>query len=96
MDRPWNFDHHTKLAFTVINPLDLNLNDSYKEPIHLQMEKTFCCLWCASSPLTVDVRAPVSGYCPGQIIPINVDVENKSNVQVHLIQVALRRVGTRK
>lgn len=59
----------------------------------MQMEKTFCCLFCASAPLSVDVQAPVSGYCPGQVIPIEVDVENKSNVQLHLVKIFLRKVS---
>lgn len=56
------------------------------------MEKTFCCFCCASPPLCVDVRAPVSGYCPGQVIPITIDIENKSNVQLHLVKIFLRKV----
>lgn len=70
------------------------INESYlfQEPIHVQMEKTFCCFCCASPPLSVDVRAPVSGYCPGQVIPLTIDVENKSNVQVHLVKIFLRKV----
>ncbi|XP_075979692.1 arrestin domain-containing protein 3 [Anticarsia gemmatalis] len=94
LDRPWKFDQETKMAFTVINAFDLNLNPSYKEPIHIQMEKTFCCFCCASAPLSVDVQAPVSGYCPGQVIPIRVDVDNKSNVQVHLVKILIRKVVT--
>ncbi|KAG7300439.1 hypothetical protein JYU34_016060 [Plutella xylostella] len=94
LDRPWKFDQETKIAFTVINPLDLNLNPSYKTPLRLQMEKTFCCLCCASAPLSVDLQAPVTGYCPGQAIPIQLDVENKSNVQLHLIKVFLRKLVT--
>ncbi|CAG4944142.1 unnamed protein product [Parnassius apollo] len=94
LDRPWKFDQETKIAFTVINPLDLNLNPSYKEPIHMQMEKTFCCFCCTSLPLSVDVRAPVSGYCPGQVIPIQIDVDNKSNVDLNLVKLFLRKVVT--
>ncbi|GBP90075.1 Arrestin domain-containing protein 4 [Eumeta japonica] len=60
----------------------------------MQFEKTFCCLCCASAPLSVDVRAPVSGYCAGQTIPIEIDVDNKSNVQLHLVKVYLRKVVT--
>lgn len=94
LDRPWKFDQETKMAFTVINALDLNLNPSYKEPIHIQLEKTFCCFCCASPPLSVDVQAPVSGYCPGQVIPITINIENKSNVQLHLVKIFLRKVVT--
>lgn len=58
----------------------------------MQFEKTFCCFCCASPPLAVDVQAPVSGYCPGQAIPVQIDVDNKSNVQLHLVKVFLRKV----
>ncbi|XP_063367877.1 arrestin domain-containing protein 3 [Cydia amplana] len=94
LDRPWKFDQETKMAFTVINALDLNLNPSYREPIRMQLEKTFCCFCCASPPLSVDIQAPVSGYCPGQVIPLSVDIENKSNVQLHLVKLFLRKVVT--
>lgn len=94
LDRPWKFDQESKMALTVINAMDLNLNPSYREPVHFQMEKTFCCFCCASPPLCVDVRAPVSGYCPGQVIPITIDIENKSNVQLHLVKIFLRKVVT--
>ncbi|XP_041980826.1 arrestin domain-containing protein 17 [Aricia agestis] len=92
LDRPWKFDQDTKAAFTVINALDLNINPSYREPIHFQLEKTFGCFCCVSQPLSVDVRAPVSGYCPGQTIPLTIDIENKSNVQLHLVKIFLRKV----
>lgn len=94
LDRPWKFDQDSKMAFTVISPLDLNLNPSYKEPLRFQFEKTFCCCCCKSAPLSIDIIAPVTGYCCGQVIPFEINVENNSNVQVHLVKIHLRKVVT--
>lgn len=66
LDRPWKFDQDTKMAFTVISPLDLNLMEKIGEPEKLVMEKTFCCLCCVSAPLSVVVSVPVKGYVAGK------------------------------
>lgn len=82
LDRPWKFDQDSKLAFTVISPVDLNKVDSVKKNHKLEMEKTFCCFCCASGPLSVVVSLPTTGYVSGQTIPILADVDNSSNVDV--------------
>jgi hypothetical protein len=65
LDRPWKFDQDTKMAFSVISPLDLNLMEKVGEPEKLAMEKTFCCFCCTSSPLSCVVSIPVKGYVSG-------------------------------
>lgn len=91
LDRPWKFDQDTKMAFTVITPVDLNQNARCKEPAKLELEKTFCCFCCASGPLNVIVRLPVSGYVSGQTIPITAEVDNASNVTVDSLKLCLRK-----
>lgn len=57
-----------------------------------EMTKTFCCLCCASPPLTVNFSLPVRGYVPGQSMPIDINVENSSTVIVNAIKLILRKV----
>lgn len=94
LDRPMKFDQDTKMAFTVVHPFDLNNDPECRKPITMQLEKTFGCCCCLSAPMSVDVQVPFSGFCAGQAIPIQVEIENKSNVQLQLLKVALRKVIT--
>lgn len=80
------------MAFTVISPVDLNQNPRVKEPIKLELEKSFCCFCCKSGPMTVIVHLPVTGYVSGQTIPITVECDNASNVKVNVIKFNLRKV----
>lgn len=92
LDRPWKFDQETKMAFTVVSHMDLNVNPEYRAPMQLHIEKNFCCCWCKSGPLVVDVNLPVSGYCSGQVIPLDVSCENGSNVNVNDIHIEMRKI----
>uniref|UniRef100_T1GVS0 Arrestin-like N-terminal domain-containing protein n=1 Tax=Megaselia scalaris TaxID=36166 RepID=T1GVS0_MEGSC len=56
LDRPWKFDQDMKMAFTVISPLDLNLNPAVKEPRKLEVEKSFCCFCCKSEVYKSQVK----------------------------------------
>ncbi|XP_050070040.1 arrestin domain-containing protein 3-like [Anopheles maculipalpis] len=92
LDRPWKFDQDIKMAFTVISPVDLNLNPRVKDPFKLELEKTFCCFCCASGPLNVIVHVPVTGYVSGQSVPVTVECDNASNVCVNKITINLRKL----
>lgn len=92
LDRPWKFDQDTKMAFTVISPVDLNLNPRVKDPFKLELEKTFCCFCCKSGPLAVIVSTPVTGFVSGQIIPITAECDNASNVHINVVKFLLRKV----
>ncbi|XP_030376124.1 arrestin domain-containing protein 17 [Scaptodrosophila lebanonensis] len=94
LDRPWKFDQDMKMAFTVIAPVDLNLNPRVKEPFKLELEKSFCCFCCRSGPLSVVTTIPVTGYVSGQIIPISCECDNASNVGINAVKFELRKLVT--
>lgn len=91
LDRPWKFDQDMKMAFSVITPVDLNLNPRVKEPFKLELEKSFCCFCCKSGPLSVITSIPVTGYVSGQIIPITCECDNASNVGISAVKFVLRK-----
>uniref|UniRef100_A0A1I8PWC6 Arrestin C-terminal-like domain-containing protein n=1 Tax=Stomoxys calcitrans TaxID=35570 RepID=A0A1I8PWC6_STOCA len=91
LDRPWKFDQDMKMAFTVIAPVDLNLNPRVKETFKLELEKSFCCFCCKSGPLSVITSIPVTGYVSGQIIPITCECDNASNVTINTVKFVLRK-----
>lgn len=80
------------MAFTVISPVDLNNNPRVKDPFKLELEKSFCCLCCASGPLSIIASVPVTGYVSGQIIPIIIECDNASNVRVNAMKLTLKKV----
>ncbi|XP_014254041.1 arrestin domain-containing protein 3-like [Cimex lectularius] len=82
IDRPWKSDFEAKSHFTVITPVDLNYIAIAKEQVKQEISKYFCCCCCKSGPLTLVVCLPHKGYVPGQTVPVTVEVDNASNVQV--------------
>lgn len=94
IDRPWKFDHEIKSAFTVISPVDLNTHETAKNPIKQEVEKRFCCFYCESGPLTMVLSLPVSGYVPGQDIPITLEIDNASNISVLDVKCKLKKLIT--
>ncbi|XP_046562336.1 arrestin domain-containing protein 3-like [Haliotis rubra] len=79
IDKPWKFDHTTKKAFTVINPLDLNTEPGSMDGIRGEGQKTLCCLCCKSGPISCTFQIDRCGYVPGETIPIKGEIINHSN-----------------
>ncbi|XP_046678784.1 arrestin domain-containing protein 3-like [Homalodisca vitripennis] len=66
------------------------------EPIKREVSTTFCCMWCRSGPLTMVLNLPYAGFVPGQNIPMILEVDNASNVDVDNVVVKLLQVITWK
>uniref|UniRef100_A0A182PSY8 Arrestin_C domain-containing protein n=1 Tax=Anopheles epiroticus TaxID=199890 RepID=A0A182PSY8_9DIPT len=91
-ERPWKFNLTYKIAFTVVNQLNLN---AVSPPLNVAVVqeniKHFYCGPCRSQPLTINVMLPMTGYVPGQFILVTVDISNGSNKRIAEVKIKLRR-----
>ncbi|XP_065224214.1 arrestin domain-containing protein 3-like [Planococcus citri] len=84
-------DKKERTEFTVINPLNLNLFPNLRTPYKKEKNKTFCCLCCASGPLTIVVYLPKTGFAASESIPITLEIDNASYDSVDAININLKR-----
>lgn len=89
---PWKMNKEKEIMFKIISSINLNENPSLAEPKKELKEKFYCCCFCQSGPLTLIVCIPYSGFVPGQCIPVTVELDNNSNVDVDTIKIKLDRV----
>ncbi|XP_062550746.1 arrestin domain-containing protein 17-like [Armigeres subalbatus] len=91
-ERPWKYDLTYKIAFTVVNQLDLN---KISPPLNVatvqENLKQFSCGPCRSAPMIMTVCIPMTGYVPGQLISVVVDIMNKSKKDISEVKIKLRR-----
>ena len=72
--------------------VDPNIVPNVRIPKVLQVEKTLCCLCCASGPISLTARVPRTGFCIVQdAIPFEVDIENGSNRQIRQLVAQLQK-----
>ena len=91
--RSWKFDHTTTRAITVNEIIDIN-TAQLTAPLSSSNEKTLCCLWCASGPISLSVTIDRGGYCPGESIAISTAAENHSNRRITAVRATLKQTVT--
>ncbi|XP_033219945.1 arrestin domain-containing protein 17-like [Belonocnema kinseyi] len=79
------------IPFTIVSTVDLNSDSLAPLPISESMSKTFM---GQSEPLTVAVSLPVRGFVPGQTIPVKIDVQNDSSLDVRKLRIIFKKVVT--
>jgi hypothetical protein len=89
-DRPWAFDDEYVEDFTVICPINLNLNPMLRNPAENTISKEFGCCCCASDPVRFTVRIPKTGFAPGEVVDLRAHVNNptstgNSTQNVHVV-----------
>ncbi|XP_050350240.1 arrestin domain-containing protein 17-like [Nymphalis io] len=89
VDRAFKFDQEKKIAVRVMAPLDLNSNPYCREPIEMEFSASYCCCCFSSGSCDTVINAPMSGYCPGQKIPIEISCTNKGNVEISHIEIRI-------
>ncbi|XP_068622583.1 arrestin domain-containing protein 17-like [Battus philenor] len=91
VDRAFKLDQEKSKRIRVIAPLDLNTNPYCQEPMQFDIEDTYCCCCMGNGSSETVVKLPVSGYCPGQTIPIEINCSNQGRVEIDQIKLAIRK-----
>ena len=75
------FDHVTKVEFPVMVKVDINI-PRLQAPIRGTIQKTICSCCCTSGPITMTAEIPRHGYCTGEVIPVTINVNNRSSREI--------------
>lgn len=77
--------------FDIVRYDDLNLCPELRLPVKLEKVKSFCFIFC-TGPLVMTVTTSCTGFALGQSVPIKIDYDNRSNVNVKQTKVSLKRL----
>lgn len=78
LHRPWLLPVRAKKEFIVFEHIDIN-TPLLLAPQAGTKEKTLCCWFCASGPISLSAKIERKGYTPGESIQIFAEVENCSS-----------------
>ncbi|XP_029370898.1 arrestin domain-containing protein 3-like [Echeneis naucrates] len=78
LHRPWLRPVKAKKEFIVFEHIDIN-TPLLLAPQAGTKEKTLCCWFCASGPISLSAKIERKGYTPGESIQIFAEVENCSS-----------------
>lgn len=97
LDIPHQLDKEIRFPVTVIRYEDLNTKPLLKYPKREETTKTYCFFWMCcleSSPLLLKATIPYSGFTPGQKVPISIEFNNQSHVNVKCTKITLKGLHT--
>ncbi|CAG9130039.1 unnamed protein product [Plutella xylostella] len=94
VDRAFKIDQEKEIRFQVDAPLDLNTMPQLREPINFEMVDSYCCFCMNSGSSNTVVKVPVSGFAPGDAVPIEVECTNKGDVEIDSIKLKLVKKTT--
>lgn len=93
IERPWKANITYKVGFTVLKHLDLNYeNPALRIPTKMEIQESFYCGICRTNPLLLMASIPMSGYVSGQSIPVSIQVNNQSSIDVDQLKVSLKKI----
>ncbi|XP_011477556.1 arrestin domain-containing protein 3 [Oryzias latipes] len=76
--RPWHLSKDFVTELNFVNHVDTNKPDLWA-PLIGSNSKTLCCLWCASGPITMTVKAEKTVFSPGETAKITCEFSNASS-----------------
>lgn len=80
--------------FKVYTPLDLNNFPHLRYPKTIEMSRDFCCWIWRHGPLNISAHVPYTGFVANQNIPITIECENGSNVDLNACKVYIKQIAT--
>ena len=79
----FHFDKKVFAIVQIVDRVDINV-PALMSPAQYEDEKTICCLFCASPPISLNVNVPRTGFCIGEGIPLTASLGNGSGRAVTL------------
>ena len=86
----WKGAQTTTRAINVNEVIDINI-PRLRAPLSGSNDKTVCCLWCASGPISLTATIDRGGYCAGESIAISVEAQNHSNIRMSYVRATLKQ-----
>ena len=72
------FDHRIEVRIPVQQVVRVS-DPRLLQSVCQEVQKTVCCLCCASAPIVLTVTVPKTGCCIGETLPVHVSIENGSS-----------------
>ncbi|CAH2048980.1 unnamed protein product, partial [Iphiclides podalirius] len=91
VDRAFKIDQEKKKDIRVIAPLNLNADPYCQEPLQFDIEDTYCCCCMSSGSSETVVKLPAAGFCPGQLVPVELNCSNQGRVCIDQIKLAIKK-----
>lgn len=92
LDVPWKFNKNCRQDFTLKRFDDLNQFPLVQTPILKKIVKKFYgCFICRPGKLLIEVSLSQSGFAVGEVIPLKIKYDNRSNVKVEHTQISLEQ-----
>lgn len=94
VDSGGKVDEIFESEFKVWTILDLNEFPHLMQPKTLEMTRDFCCWIWRNGPLNISAYIPCTGFTPNLQIPITIECENGSNVDLSAVKVYIKQIAT--
>lgn len=83
----WKVDYEARKVILIKTVVDLNMDPEASLPGDWTISKTFGLLCCAGKPMSLNVKVGRRGYCVGEVITADVQVDNLSGRRVNNVVV---------
>jgi hypothetical protein len=80
-DRPWAFDDEFVEDFTVVCPIDLNLNSFLRNPAEESATDKIECCSCDPKRVNFEISIPKTGFVPGEMVDLIAHVDNPTSTR---------------